>query len=180
LQLGESVLRFLQALIGQHCSALYLHHPSGNSKGKGIAATGGNQNINQIPYAVHQLSTEPVSEGQPPCVRWNVHKLRGYQAREFLYRLTDEGLQVHQGDLITNCSDAILNAIYKLEDMGDPPTAQRIKNRLNTTPEKTVSNNLTTLRQRGLLNKHGSTWHLTPRGKGAYRQLHNKKQGGWE
>lgn len=166
-----TVVRFLQALIGQHCSALYLHHPSGNSKGKGIAGAGGNQNVNQIPYAVHQLSPEPASENQPPCVRWSVHKLRGYQSREFLYRLTDEGLQVVQGDVITNCADAILLTIAELEALGTATSSHRIKNRLSTTNEKTISNNLTRLRQRGLLKKSGSTWHLTRRGKLAHTYL---------
>jgi hypothetical protein len=166
-----TVVRFLQALIGQHCSALYIHHPSGNSKGKGIAAAGGNQNINQIPYAVHQLIPEPASEGQPTCVRWDVHKLRGYQRRDFLYRLTDEGLQVHQGDVITNCCDAILVTIADLQGLGTATTSHGIKNMLNTIKEKTVSNNLTRLRQRGYIEKTGCTWHLTRRGKLALARL---------
>jgi hypothetical protein len=168
-----TIVRFLQALIGQHCSALYLHHPSGNSKGKGIAGAGGNQNVNQIPYAVHQLLPEPASDKQPRCVRWSVHKLRGFQSREFLYRLTDDGLQVVEGDVITNCADAILVTISDLEGLGTATTSHRIKNMLNTINEKTVSNNLTRLRQRGLLKKTGSTWHLTRRGKLAHDRLLN-------
>jgi len=160
-----TVVRFLQALIGQHCSALYLHHPSGNSKGKGITGAGGNQNVNQIPYAVHQLSPEPASEGQPPCVRWSVHKLRGYQSREFLYRLTDEGLRVSQGDVITNCGDAVLITIADLEALGTASTSAQIKNMLNTIKPKTIQNNLTRLRERSHVKKSGSTWHLTHRGK---------------
>ena len=168
-----TVVRFLQALIGQYCSALYLHHPSGNSKGKGIAGAGGNQNVNQIPYAVHQLNPEPASDKQPRCVRWSVHKLRGYQSREFLYRLSDEGLQVLEGDVITNCADAILVTIADLEGLGTATSSHRIKNLLNTINEKTVSNNLTRLRQRGLLKKTGCSWHLTRRGKLAHDRLIN-------
>ena len=166
-----TVVRFLQALIGHHCSALYLHHPSGNSKGKGIAGAGGNQNVNQIPYAVHQLSPAPASEGQPPCVSWTVHKLRGYQSREFLYRLTDDGLQVTQGDVITNCADAILITIADLEGLDTPTTSHHIKTMLSNVNEKTVSNNLTRLRQRGYLKKTGSAWHLTRRGQLAHDRL---------
>ena len=173
-----TVVRFLQALIGQYCSALYLHHPAGNSKGKGIAGTGGNQNINQIPYAVHQLSPEPISEGQSPCVRWDVHKLRGYQSRNFLYRLTDVGLQVTQGDVITNCADAILITIADLEALGTATSSHRIKSMLSTIKEGTVSNNLTRLRQNGFLKKSGSAWHLTQRGKLAHNRLFNLNQGG--
>jgi hypothetical protein len=168
-----TVVRFLQALIGQHCSALYLHHPSGNSKGKGIAGTGGNQNVNQIPYAVHQLLPEPASDKQPRCVRWSVHKLRGYKAREFLYQLTDDGLQVVEGDVITNCADAILTTIADLERSGTATTSHHIKNMLRNISEKTVSNNLTRLRQRGYLKKSGRTWHLTRRGRFAYDRLLN-------
>ena len=169
-----TVVRFLQALIGQYCSALYLHHPSGNSKGKGIAASGGNQNVNQIPYAVHQLIPEPASDNQPRCVRWSVHKLRGYQAREFLYRLTDSGFQILEGDLITNCADQLIITIADLEGLGTATTSATIKNMLSNIAEKTVSNNLTRLRQRGLLKKTGACWHLTRRGKLAHDSLFNK------
>ena len=166
-----TVVRFLQALIGKHCSALYLHHPSGNAKGKGIAGAGGNQNVNQIPYAVHQLVPEPASENQPRCVRWTVHKLRGYQSREFLYRLTDSGFQLVEGDLITNCADALLVTISDLEALGTATTSYAVKNLMSQTSDKTVSNNLTRLRQQGLLNKTGSSWHLTRRGKYALAKL---------
>ena len=170
-----TVVRFLQALIGQHCSALYLHHPSGNARGRGIAGAGGNQNVNQIPYAVHQLIPEPASADAPPCVRWDVHKLRGYQRREFLYRLTDDGLQVHEGDVITNCADALIITIADLEAMDTSTSTHRIKNMLNTIKEKTVANNLTRLRQRGYIEKTGSSWHLTRRGKLAHDRLINPK-----
>ena len=170
-----TVVRFLQALIGQHCSALYIHHPSGNAKGKGIAGAGGNQNVNQIPYAVHQLIPEPASADAPTCVRWEVHKLRGYQRREFLYRLTDDGLQVHEGEVITNCADALIITIADLEAMDTSTTTHQIKNMLNTIKEKTVANNLTRLRQRGYIEKTGSSWHLTRRGKLAHDRLINPK-----
>ncbi|KZR92361.1 hypothetical protein MITS9509_01348 [Synechococcus sp. MIT S9509] len=166
-----TVVRLLQALIGQHCSALYLHHPSGNTKGKGVGGAGGNQNINQIPYAVHELKVEPSSEERPKCVRWVAHKLRGYQSREFLYRLTDGGFQIVEGDVITNCRDQILITIGDLEGLGTATTTHAIKNMLSRISGSTVSNNLTQMRQRAFLKKTGSSWHLTRRGKLALSRL---------
>ena len=91
-----TVVRILQALIGQHCSALYLHHPSGNAKGKGVAGAGGNQNINQIPYAVHQIAPEPVTEGNPPQSAGALTSC-GIFTTEFAYTLTDGGFKVIEG-----------------------------------------------------------------------------------
>ena len=160
-----TVVRFLQALIGQHCSALYLHHPSGNTKGKGISGAGGNQNVNQIPYAVHELRVEPSSEDRPKCVRWIAHKLRSYQSREFLYRLSDDGFQVVEGEVITNCADQLLITISDLEELGTATTSHAIKNLNPQIALATVSNNLTMLRQPQFIAKSGSSWHLTHRGK---------------
>ncbi|QNI54644.1 hypothetical protein SynBIOSE41_02139 [Synechococcus sp. BIOS-E4-1] len=146
-------------------AALYLHHPSGNTKGKGISGAGGNQNVNQIPYAVHELRVEPSSEDRPKCVRWIAHKLRGYQSREFLYRLSDDGFQVVEGEVITNCADQLLISISDLEGLETATTTHAIKNLNPTIAPATVSNNLTTHRQRQFINKSGSSWHLTHRGK---------------
>ena len=168
-----TVVRILQALIGQHCSALYLHHPSGNTKGKGVGGAGGNQNVNQIPYAVHELRVEPSSEDKPRCIRWLAHKLRGYQSREFLYRLSDDGLNVVEGDVITNASDRILITLGDLEGLGTATTSPAIKSQMRDVSEKTISNNLTRMRQRGLIKKTGSAWHLTKRGKFALNRLFN-------
>lgn len=167
-----TIVRLLQALIGKHCSALYLHHPSGNTKGKGVAGAGGSQNVNQIPYAVHELRIEPSSDDNPECVRWLAHKLRGYPKREFLYRLSDEGLQVFEGELFSNCRDALLDTIGTHEELGTATTTHAIKNALSQISPKTISNNLTRLRQINLLKKTGSSWHLTTKGKAVQNQLY--------
>ena len=161
----DTIVRLIQALIGQHCSALYLHHPSGNTKGKGIGGAGGNQNINQIPYAVHELRVEPVSDDRPKCVRWIAHKLRGYTSREFLYRLMPDGLQVIEGEVVRNCRDDLIITISDLEQMGTATTSHSIKNLLSNRNEATIQNNLTKLRQDKLIEKSGSNWHLTVKGK---------------
>ena len=160
-----TIVRLIQALIGQHCSALYLHHPSGNTKGKGIGGAGGNQNINQIPYAVHELRVEPVSDDRPKCVRWIAHKLRGYVSREFLYRLTPDGFQIVEGEVVRNCRDDLIITISDLEQMGTATTTHAIQNLLTNRNEATVGNNLTKLRQDGYLKKTGASWHLTTKGK---------------
>ena len=160
-----TVVRILQALIGQHCSALYLHHPSGNAKGKGVAGAGGNQNINQNPYAVHQLAPEPVSEGNPPAVRWNANKLRGYSQREFVYTLTDGGFKVIEGEMLRNCRDDLLVTLGDIEGRQTATTSSAICQLLPHHSPKTVRNNLTMARQSGLICKTGSSWHLTRKGK---------------
>jgi len=160
-----TIVRLIQALIGQHCSALYLHHPSGNTKGKGIGGAGGNQNINQIPYAVHELRVEPVSDDRPKCVRWIAHKLRGYTSREFLYRLMPDGLQVIEGEVVRNCRDDVLITISDFEQMGTATTSHAIQNLLSNRNEATIRNNLTKLRQDKFLEKSGANWHLTTKGK---------------
>ena len=166
-----TIVRLIQALINKHCSSLYLHHPSGNTKGKGISGAGGNQNINQIPYAVHELRVEPVSDDRPRAIRWIAHKLRGYQSREFLYRLAPEGLQVVEGEMVRNCREDVLKAISDLEAIGTATTTHAIQNRLPTRNESTVRNNLTQLRQDGWSKKTGSSWHLTTLGKCRLTQM---------
>ncbi|QNI53609.1 AAA domain-containing protein [Synechococcus sp. BIOS-E4-1] len=167
----DTIVRLIQALIAKHCSGLYLHHPSGNTKGKGISGAGGNQNINQIPYAVHELRVEPVSDDRAKCVRWIAHKLRGYVSREFLYRLAPDGFQIVEGELVRNCRDDILITVSDLEQMGTATTSYAIHNLLSTRNESTISNNLTKLRQDGFLKKTGSSWHLTAKGKRTVTEL---------
>ncbi len=162
----EIILRLLQALVGKHCSSVYLHHPSGNSSKKGVAGTGGNQNINQIPYAVHELREEPATENNPPCVRWLAHKVRGYQRREFAYRLTDEGFRVTDGEMQRNISDQVLITIGDIRARGTGCTSAALLRLMPPgTNDKTVRNNLTRMRQSGLISKNGSSWDLTPKGK---------------
>ncbi|WP_413325914.1 AAA family ATPase [Synechococcus sp. MIT S9503] len=166
-----TIVRLIQALIGKHCSALYLHHPSGNTKGKGIGGAGGSQNINQIPYAVHEIRVEPVSDDKPKCVRWIAHKLRGYQSREFLYRLAAAGFQIVEGEMVRNCRDDVLITIADLEQMGTATTTNAVANLLPGRNDSTLRNNLTKLRQDGWLKKSGASWHLTPVGKCRLTQM---------
>jgi hypothetical protein len=161
-----TLMRFMQALVGRHCSLLWLHHPAGGkAAGKGLQAAAGSQNINQIPSAVHQL-TRVVSE-RGPVNEWSVHKLRGSQSREFSYRLTEDGFEVTKGEITGNARSAILDCIELRTEAGVPTQTHLIVTELFGTSESTVRNNLTWLRKRGLVGKAGTAWRLTDKGRKA-------------
>ena len=161
-----TLMRFMQALVGRHCSLLWLHHPAGGkAAGKGLQAAAGSQNINQIPSAVHQL-TRVVSE-RGPVNEWSVHKLRGSQSREFSYRLTEDGFEVTKGEITGNARSAILDCIELRTEAGVPTQTHLIVTELFGTSESTVRNNLTWLRKRGLVRKDGTAWRLTDKGRKA-------------
>jgi hypothetical protein len=160
-----TVMRFLQALVGRHCSLLWLHHPAGGkASGRGVASAAGSQNINQIPSAVHQISR--VSHNGQPVNQWDVHKLRGSPSREFKYRLAESGLEVCDGEVIGNAKSQILDAISVLQASDKVASSSEIVNQLFGVGEKTVRNNLVTLRRGRYIQKRGRGigWHLTERG----------------
>ena len=158
-----TLMRFMQALVGRHCSLLWLHHPAGGkASGKGLQAAAGSQNINQIPSAVHQL-TRVVSD-RGPVNEWSVHKLRGSQSREFAYRLTENGFEVTKGEITGNAREAIIDSIKTRTEIGLPTQTGLITTELFGTSESTIRNNLTWLRKRGLVRKDGTAWRLTPKG----------------
>jgi hypothetical protein len=160
-------MRFMQALVGRHCSLLWLHHPAGGkAAGKGLQAAAGSQNINQIPSAVHQLTRVVGDRG--PVNEWSVHKLRGSQSREFSYRLSEDGFEVTKGEVIGNARDAIVDSIKTRNDQGLPTQTGLIVTELFGTSESTIRNNLTWLRKRGFVRKAGTAWKLTPDGQKAW------------
>jgi hypothetical protein len=168
-----TLLRLMQALVCRHCSLLWLHHPAGGkSAGKGLQAAAGNQNINQIPSAVHQLTRKLSERG--PCNVWSVHKLRGSQPREFSYRLAEEGFEITEGVITRNCRVAVLDAIELRQAGGLPTSTPYLCNDLSTFHEGSVRNNLTWLRKRGLVRKGGIAWCLTLQGQ---RVLELTRQG---
>lgn len=167
-----TLMRFMQALVGRHCSLLWLHHPAGGkAAGKGLQAAAGSQNINQIPSAVHQLTRLAGDRG--PVNEWNVHKLRGSQSREFSYRLTEEGFEVTKGEITGNARHEVLDCIQIRTEQGLPTQAHLIITELFGISESTVRNNLTWLRKRGLVRKHGTAWQLTGKGRKACDAIAN-------
>jgi len=165
-----TLMRFMQALVGRHCSLLWLHHPAGGkAAGKGLQAAAGSQNINQIPSAVHQL-TRVVSD-RGPVNEWSVHKLRGSQSREFSYRLSEDGFEVTKGEVTGNAREAIIDSIKTRTESGLPTQTGLIVTELFGTSESTIRNNLTWLRKRGFVRKAGIAWKLTPSGHKAWELI---------
>jgi hypothetical protein len=161
-----TLLRFLQALVGRHCSLLWLHHPAGGkAAGKGLQAAAGSQNINQIPSGVHQLTRTASERG--PVNEWSVHKLRGSQSREFTYRLTEDGFEMIKGEITGNARTDILDCLELRLAGGLPTQTPLIVTELFGVSESTIRNNLTWLRKRGLVAKAGTAWKLTNQGRKA-------------
>lgn len=159
-----TLMRLLQALVGRHCSLLWLHHPAGGkAAGKGLQAAAGNQNINQIPSAVHQITRKVTDRG--PVNEWSVHKLRGSQSREFAYRLTEDGFEITEGQITQNARCALLDSIDLREQQGIPSATAYLHQEMPQFNESTIRNNLTWLRKRGLVLKSSSNWRLTHQGK---------------
>lgn len=173
-----TLMRFLQALVGRHCSLLWLHHPAGGkAAGKGLQAAAGNQNINQIPSGVHQINRVTTERG--PVNEWSVHKLRGSQSREFAYRLTEDGFEVTKGEITGNARSAIVDCLGLRLEQGISTQSHLIVSELFNVNESTVRNNLTWLRKRGFIRKHGTAWLLTPRGQKAYGLIQQGIQDPW-
>lgn len=165
-----TLMRFMQALVGRHCSLLWLHHPAGGkAAGKGLQAAAGSQNINQIPSAVHQL-TRVVSE-RGPVNEWTCHKLRGSSSREFAYRLTDQGFEITRGEIVGNARSAIVDCIGRRLAEGIPTQTHLIVSDLFGVTDSTVRNNLTWLRKRGILRRQGTAWRLSAKGEKAYQLI---------
>jgi hypothetical protein len=161
-----TLMRFMQAMVGRHCSLLWLHHPAGGkAAGKGLQAAAGSQNINQIPSAVHQLTR--VASDRGPVNEWSVHKLRGSQSREFTYRLREDGFEVTKGEITGNARAAILDCLELRIEGGLPTQTHLIVTELFGTSESTIRNNLTWLRKRGMVSKSGTAWKLTDKGRRA-------------
>ena len=159
-----TLMRLLQALVGRHCSLLWLHHPAGGkAAGKGLTAAAGSQNINQIPSAVHQITRKTDDRGQSNV--WSVHKLRGSQGREFCYRLAEDGLAVSEGEITKNARVALLDSIDLRIAQGITTSTVFLHQEMPQFNESTIRNNLTWLRKRGLIKKAGKSWLLTPDGR---------------
>jgi len=163
-----TLMRFMQALVGRHCSLVWLHHPAGGkAAGKGPQAAAGSQNINQIPSGVHQITRLTGERGT--CNEWSVLKLRGSQSRDFKYRLGAEGFEVTDGEITGNARCALLDRLELREASGRPTDTRMLLDDLQGVSEATVRNNLTWLRKQGLIKKAGKAWRLTTAGRNAPR-----------
>ena len=90
-----TVMRLMQAIAAKfEVAVIWIHHPSKSNAGKdqGISSSGGNSNIYEIPFAVHNLY-KVERGGHPHVTRWVVEKYRGSAGRKFDYVLNEsEGL----------------------------------------------------------------------------------------
>ena len=88
-------MRLMQAIAAKfEVAVIWIHHPSKGNAGKdqGISGSGGNSNIYEIPFAVHNLY-KVERGGHPHITRWVVEKYRGSAGRKFDYVLNEsEGL----------------------------------------------------------------------------------------
>ena len=89
------VMRLMQAIAAKfEVAVVWVHHPSKSNGGKdqGISSSGGNSNIYEIPFAVHNLY-KVERGGHPHVTRWVVEKYRGSPGRKFDYVIDEtEGL----------------------------------------------------------------------------------------
>ena len=163
-----TLMRFMQALVGRHCSLVWLHHPAGGkAAGRGVQAAAGSQNINQIPSGVHQITRHTGERGI--CNEWSVLKLRGSQSRDFKYRLAGDGFEITDGEITGNARCALLDRLELREASGRPTDTRMLLDDLQGVSEATVRNNLTWLRKQGLIKKAGKAWKLTTVGRNAPR-----------
>ncbi len=144
------VMQIAQAIASKYnCVWLWLHHtkPGAAKGGFGIASSGGNSNIYQIPYAVHRLVKHEHKElGQ--ITEWNVEKFRGEKSRKFRYVLSDYLFDLVE-DNVADADDKttqILKAIFteSITPEGlktDGTTPEIIANSINMN-EKTLRNRL--------------------------------------
>ena len=97
-----TIMQIAQAIASKYdCTWVWLHHTKpGAAKGDfGIASSGGNSNIYQIPYVVHRLKkSEHKQYGQ--ITEWNVDKFRGEKSRKFRYVLADYLFELIDEDAI--------------------------------------------------------------------------------
>ena len=166
-----TLMRLMQCLVCRHCSLVWLHHPAGGkAAGKGLTAAAGNQNINQIPSGVHQITRKTDDRG--PCNVWSVHKLRGATSREFSYREADEGFEVVDGQITKNAREALLDSIDLRQQQGIPTTTIYLRQEMPQHNESTIRNNLTWLRKRGFIRRCGRNWVLAKQGQTFLRFSH--------
>jgi hypothetical protein len=174
-----TLMRLMQAMVGRHCSLLWLHHPAGGkSAGKGLQAAAGSQNINQIPSGVHQLNRIDSERG--PVNEWSVHKLRGSQSRTFSYRLAEDGFEITKGEIVGNARAVILDCIdHRIKGSFPTSTHLLISELRMSASESTIRNNLTWLRKRGLIRKAGTAWKMTPKGDKVIQRIINGEKDPW-
>jgi hypothetical protein len=160
----DQYLRLLKAIVCPYGPLVMLGHT--NRSGSGIKGIGGSPAFQEVPDALHLLERKKEPEADGTLVfRWTVQKLRGEPFRQFSYAKRDDGFQlVDDSHFFTACGDKLLVAIDQRRLLQQTAS---VKDLIVTTKEapSSVRAALTRLRQRGLVEKKGTGFLLTDKGK---------------
>ena len=165
------VMQIAQAIASKYdCTWIWLHHISkGASKGDyGIASSGGNSNIFQIPFVVHRLVKHEHKElGQ--ITEWIVEKFRGEKTRKFKYVLTESLFELVD-DEVADTDDKnvqIMRHIFKGQDYEGTnhkiATPEDIANKIQMNI-KTLRNRLGILKKQKYLTSKSGVYSLSKLG----------------
>ena len=159
-----TVMRLMQAIAAKfEVAVIWIHHPSKGNAGKdqGISGSGGNSNIYEIPFAVHNLY-KVERGGHPHVTRWVVEKYRGSAGRKFDYVLNEsEGLFNLLPPEVG--SDAELYAEL-LANHSAGTTAADLANVMNVVKSTLYNRWLTPQKKEKLITSKNSRYYLTKAG----------------
>ena len=166
----DTVMQLAQGIASKfNVCWVWVHHTKPNSKGglNGIASSGGNSNIYQIPYACHRLLATSSPEHKH-ITKWIVDKFRGEKRREFQYVLSESMFDLIDAEEATDLTTKILKAIWtgtKEPDgcQGRYASANQIAD-TTAIKVKTVRNNMTNIKKSGLVRYANSLYYLSKQG----------------
>jgi len=135
-----------------------------NRSGSGIKGIAGSPAFQEVPDALHRIERlkEPQEDGTH-IYKWTVEKLRGESFRQFSYARVDGEFKQVEGHYYSNCGDKVLVAIQARKSTGDPTSPKHLVSDTQEAPAS-VRKALQRLRQKGLLEKAGTGFKVTPLG----------------
>ena len=159
-----TAMRLMQAIAAKYqAAAVWLHHPSKSNRGAdtGISGSGGNSNIYEVPFAVHNLYKVP-RQGHDHVTRWKVEKFRGNAGRVFDYVLdrTNGLFEILKPETGTEAD--VLEAVFGHNDGGVSST--ELADALNMQRKTLYNTWLTPLRKKGLIRTDRQRWYLDKAG----------------
>ena len=160
-------MRLIQAAAARfNVAVLWIHHmkPGASKSDMGIDGTGGNSNINQIPFCVHTLD-KVNRKGFDHVVRWNVQKYRGECSRDtkqFQYVLDrDKGMFMVLGPDEASSDADVFMPMWLRRDDGIATT--ELLDCVDMS-KKTLQKRLTDMGKEGMVKSLKKRWHITPKG----------------
>lgn len=165
----DQYLRLLKAIVCPHGPLIMLGHT--NRTGAGIKGIGGSPAFQEVPDALHRIERlKHVQEDGTLIFRWTVEKLRGESYRQFSYVRADDQFRVVEGHFFTNCGDKLLGAIQRLRAINEP-TAPKHLVAVTKEAASSVRAALMRLRQKGLVDKKGTSFLLTKAGEARLKEI---------